>query len=123
MKRTGLVVTAALALLAGMPAPGQSDDAAAERARLANQRIQAEAERQAEIEEQRRRQQAVQAQRSAPQASSSEVDTPASDVPADRTDMYRVLEQLRELGELRDAGYLTDDEFAVLKKKILDSAQ
>lgn len=123
MKGKGPVVTVALALLAGMPALGQSDDPAAERARLANQRIQAEAQRQAEIEEERRRQEAAKAQRSAPQANAPNVDTPATDAPPGRADMYRVLEQLRELGELKDAGYLTDDEFSALKEKILDGVR
>ena len=36
--------------------------------------------------------------------------------------MSRALEQLRELGALRDAGYLTEQEFEQLKQKILDGA-
>ena len=42
--------------------------------------------------------------------------------PADRIEMSRALEQLRELGALRDAGYVTEEEFEQLKKKILDGA-
>ena len=36
--------------------------------------------------------------------------------------MSRALEQLRELGALKDAGYLTDEEFQLLKDKILEGA-
>ena len=35
--------------------------------------------------------------------------------------MNKVLEQLRTLGELRDAGYVTNDEFERIKTKILDA--
>ena len=48
--------------------------------------------------------------------------TSASGAPVDRIEMSRVLEQLRELGALREAGYVTEEEFEQLKKKILDSA-
>ena len=34
--------------------------------------------------------------------------------------MPEMLEQLRDLGELRDAGYVTDDEFETIKQRILD---
>jgi hypothetical protein len=36
-------------------------------------------------------------------------------------DMSRTLEQLRSLGELKDAGYVTEDEFERIKQKILNS--
>ena len=42
---------------------------------------------------------------------------PAVNEPAN---LWEALEQLRTLGELRDAGYVTDDEFARIKKKILE---
>jgi hypothetical protein len=45
-----------------------------------------------------------------------------SGAPVDRIEMSRALEQLRELGALREAGYVTEEEFAQLKKKILDGA-
>ena len=68
-----------------------------ERERLGNQRIQIEAEMRAR-EEQRRIEEA-----------------------GSRVDMTRTLEQLRMLGELKDDGYITEDEFRKIKQKILDS--
>ena len=43
-----------------------------------------------------------------------------ADVQTDPAEISRTLEQLRELGELKDAGYLTDEEFERLKQRILD---
>ena len=40
---------------------------------------------------------------------------------AGSNDMYRTLEQLRLLGELKDDGYITEEEFRKIKQKILDS--
>ena len=121
---------ALLCLLTILPslALGQSNDAAAERARLGNERIQAEAARQAREEALALANQApvavaapipAQASPSRSRAVEQAVQTrpPAAD--ADRTD--RGLEQLRELGKLKDAGYLTDAEFARIKQRILDS--
>ena len=68
-----------------------------ERERLGNQRIQIEAEMRAR-EEQRRIEEA-----------------------GSRVDMTRTLEQLRLLGELKDDGYVTEEEFRKIKQKILDS--
>ena len=51
--------------------------------------------------------------------------TPSSGSPpteaGSRKDMSRTLEQLRSLGELKDAGYVTEDEFERIKQNILDS--
>ncbi len=136
-----LIVT--LTLLLSAIAPGlvlaQTDDTATERARIADQRIKYEAERRAREEEERLKQaQAESADRyntagettepseqrgpaaSEPVARGAENTTDVA--PADRIEMSRALEQLRELGALRDAGYLTDEEFQLLKKKILDDA-
>jgi hypothetical protein len=33
--------------------------------------------------------------------------------------MSKTLTQLRELGELRDAGYVTEEEYATLKQRII----
>jgi hypothetical protein len=128
MIRSRAVALSCLLAVAPGLALAQSPDAAAERARLANERIQAEAERQA---------------REAAAASSSQAAVPVAapgstqagprpslpegsaaqarptPVDADRTD--RGLRQLRELGKLKDAGYLTDPEFARIKQQILDS--
>ncbi len=113
-------------------APGlalaQSPDAAAERARLANERIQAETERQArEAEAELSNQAAVPiaapgSTQAGPRPSlpeGSAAQTRPAPVDADRTD--RGLRQLRELGKLKDAGYLTDPEFARIKQQILES--
>ncbi|NNC63247.1 MAG: SHOCT domain-containing protein [Gammaproteobacteria bacterium] len=122
-------------MLASMPTTTQADDVAAERAQLANQRIQAEEERRAreeaerlerakaEAETQARAAAARETQRETTlEAAESSEEDEASAAPAGRIEMSRALEQLRELGALRDAGYLTEEEFEHLKKKILDGA-
>ncbi|MDH3432496.1 MAG: SHOCT domain-containing protein [Gammaproteobacteria bacterium] len=124
----------------------QSNDTAAERGRLANQRIQLEAERRAREEDERRQQAAELArlqqetavradaervqESSQPPLRAAREDTSdesapaaipsANTVPADKVDLSRTLEQLRTLGELRDAGYVTQEEFERIKRKILD---
>lgn len=145
MRATLLTPLACIALLAAGPIHAQATDMAAERARVANQRIQAEAERQAREEEERLRQ--AESQAGAAQHASAAVQTtqpppqpvtaqesraaptpaPMNEIrPADRqapdTDMARVLEQLRQLGELKDAGYVTDEEFDRIKQRILDQS-
>jgi len=56
---------------------------------------------------------------------SEEVSAPRSELkPTDAgssRDMSRTLEQLRSLGELKDDGYITEEEFRKIKQKILDS--
>ena len=148
--RTKLAITI-IGLVAPALAAGQSSDAAAERARIANQRIQAEADRQAAEEEKRQeeiarreaehaRREVELAQLEARQAAAiaeqqkqqlAQVDPPPVEAtptgrtvaaaPPSRADMNKVLEQLRTLGELRDAGYVTNDEFERIKTKILDA--
>ena len=139
-----------IGLLTPVLAPAQTDDAAAERARIANQRIQAEAARQAREEEERQqeiaRQEAEQARRQVelaqlearqaaavaeqekqqlaavePVSGNTATGGAVAPAPSRSTDMSKVLEQLRTLGELKDAGYVTDDEFERIKKKILDA--
>lgn len=111
----------------------QEPNAAAERARLAEQRIQAEAARRLEDEQasvpaalpataapalepeptpvaavpQTAREQSVEPRRSA------RPETPA--------DLSLALEQLRTLGELKDSGYVDDEEFERIKQRILDA--
>jgi len=41
--------------------------------------------------------------------------------PAQESDMDTRLSQLRELGELKDRGLLSDDEFEIQKRHILES--
>jgi len=143
-------------LVATVVAPAawtQTPDPAEERARLANQRIQAEAARQAEEERARREMtpQAAAAQPVAPGPAQSPAvvavpppSVPAPSVPAPSISQApavappqstagadaaretrdaqtsRALEQLKQLGELRDAGYVTDQEFERIKSRILD---
>lgn len=116
----------------------QSDDMAAERARLANQRIEAEARAREEQERQARlaaeREQASASQQAAPSAT-VETRAAAAEAPAPQAapvgeasseattapaGVDRMLEQIRRLGELRDAGYVTDAEFERIKRRILD---
>lgn len=122
--------------LGPMIALAQADDPAEERARLANQRIQAEMERRQREEQEHAetaaREEAARADevaRSEP-LRASQIDQVTQTPPPDRppvppaatgtVDVSAALEQLRTLGELRDAGYITDEEFARIKKKILD---
>lgn len=126
MKRA--IVTAIL-VLCPLAAPAQSDDLAAERARIANQRIEAEARVREEQERQARlaaeREAAAASQPAATPASSVEsvpARTAASEATPSPADVDRILEQIRTLGELRDAGYVTDSEFERIKRRILDDA-
>lgn len=64
-----------------------------------------------------RRQQARWQEQSAPAAPPPAAPPPASPGPADDTQAQ--LDQLRQLGELRQAGVLTDHEFEAKKAKIL----
>jgi len=120
--------TALICLLAVAPglALGQSQDPAAERARLGNERIEAERRAREELEQQN------QAPEPAGQPATATSPTPRTQsqgeapppgprrppTEADRTE--RGLQQLRELGKLKDAGYLTDAEFQRIKQQILD---
>lgn len=156
--------------LAALPAGGQTTDTAAERARLANERIAVEAQRRAEEKRNREGETADEpapaesapppfpqpASRSSaapaptasrpppaspspsPPASSLAATAPArtqapapmpspapAPVPAETRApaddrLSTALEQLRELGELRDAGYVTEEEFQRIKARILE---
>ena len=140
MKKT-LVFLAATMLVS--VAWAQANDLAAERARLANQRIDAEArareeqERQARLAAERERAATVPRQATAPAAVEprnagaetpgpaariAAVDAPSRDAARPPADLDRVLEQIRTLGELRDAGYVTDTEFERIKQRILDGS-
>lgn len=143
-----IIVALALAGIS-QPAYTQDQNAAEQRAKLANQRIQAEADRRAREElarEQAMARQAVQADvRVAPARSTSNnddagssasaspvkaatVDSPTSEPWAaaqqraiHQSEMSVALEQIRSLGELRDAGYVTEAEFAEIKQRILSN--
>lgn len=156
MKRILSISLAIPLLLAAAIDPANAQDqsaadAAAERARIANQRILAETER-------RNREaaaaEAVQAEaatvamparaatvsaqptavRPPPERAMTAVPPPSSaettaemarpqaatEPAATAPDMTLVLEQIRTLGELKDAGYVTDEEFDRIKKRLLD---
>jgi hypothetical protein len=117
--RKTVALACLLAVLPGV-ALGQSADAAAERARLADERIQAEAERRAREEQE---QQSPAAAPVAPVPASAPSRAPAGPAgPATAADLTeRGLEQLQELARMKEAGYLTDAEFQRIKQKILDS--
>lgn len=100
----------------------QSSDVAAERARLGNERIQAEAELRAS--EEREQQERAQAEAASPAARPPAAEAPAAPPrPAAKDDdrTRQGLQQLRELGGLKDAGYVTDEEFQRIKQRILDT--
>jgi hypothetical protein len=118
--------TAFICLLAFAPglALGQSQDPAAERARLGNERIEAERRAREELEQQNRAPQpaaqpaVAPTPRAQPQGEAPPAGPRRPPAEADRTE--RGLQQLRELGKLKDAGYLTDAEFQRIKQQILD---
>ncbi|MDJ0708883.1 MAG: SHOCT domain-containing protein [Woeseiaceae bacterium] len=119
-----LHITLIVALALVPLAPALADDVASERTRLANQRIQVEEERRAREEAERLSREA--GERSTPDEGASARAIPdgkdvVREVSAERMAVSRALEQLRELGALRDAGYVTEQEFEQLKKKILDA--
>lgn len=125
--RTLLIYIAALSM-----AFAQSSDTAdvaessmgSERERLANQRIQVEAEMRAREEQRRieeeqaklREQQA--AARS--EAAATQNQGPEAAEAESGDDMFRTLEQLQLLGELKDAGYVSEEEFQMIKQRILN---
>jgi hypothetical protein len=121
-----LRATALICLLAFTPglALGQSQDPAAERARLGNERIEAERRAREELEQQTQappptaQPAASPTSRAQPQGEAPSPGPRRPPTEADRTE--RGLQQLRELGKLKDAGYLTDAEFQRIKQQILD---
>lgn len=130
-----------LLLLSLLASPGgaQENDLADERARLANQRIEAEARAREEQERQARlaaeraegktsptpapppggESRGVESDAAAPPASIAPAAAPRASATS-QGELDRLLEQIRTLGELRDAGYVTDQEFERIKTRILD---
>lgn len=109
-----------------------------ERARLGMQRVQTEAEIKAREEQQRLEAAALAARQEQwrleqvererahaeamqSQAASAPVAEPQPAAAGKSKDMSRTLEQLRSLGELKDDGYISEEEFQKIKQKILDS--
>lgn len=121
--------TAALISCVALPALALDEvgagSAESERQRLGNERIQIEADRRAR-EEQQRLEAEEQARLRAQEDARVEKEAVASDPqpkPAGarvESDISQMLEQIRTLGELKDDGYLTEDEFRKIKQRILD---
>lgn len=137
MNLTPTAMMMCLLLLAPASALGQATDAAAERARLANQRIQAEADRRAREEEQQQKAPTASAAPGAVATTASPLAMTAPTKPVapvapveppqppgatpDQDPTTRALDQLRDLGKLKDAGYLTEEEFQRIKTRIIES--
>lgn len=140
----GSIITYAFmcAALVQAAAYGQDPDTASERERLGNERARIEAERRAqdsgtELAAQGDSGPATTAAETVPGANPVEApaaapaaavplpaeDTGVSGAPSvaddDTVDISQALEQLRELGELKDAGYVTQDEFDRIKRRIM----
>lgn len=130
-----LVVSISL-LLASVSALPQSQDAATERDQLANQRIRVEAALRARDEEQRAAlendAESAADDGNAPDLVANPGNTravlsnatppTASSAPQSRDDasLSQALDQLQRLGQLKDAGYVTDAEFEQIKRRILE---
>lgn len=99
----------------------------AERERLGNERIRLEAERRA-LEEQQRleqeQQDSLHAQDEVHASEEASTARPLVPPPPQRSkpDLSLTLDRLRALGDLREAGHVTEEEFNILKKSILDDA-
>ena len=119
-------------------AVAQTDDVAEQRGQIANPRIQAEADRRVEDElaspepgaatpaEPAAATAAITGAAAATPESADFVPAPATVTPdtapaEDRGSSSTMLEQLRELGALRDAGYVTEEEFELIKARILEA--
>ena len=131
-------VTSAIALVVALTITpvqsfAQDPNPAAERARLAEQRIQAEAARRLEEEqasvpaasaaaEPTLERQPAPPVAAAPRAAREQPAEPRPTVsPETPADLSLALEQLRTLGELKDSGYVDDEEFERIKQRILDA--
>lgn len=121
--------TAALITCVAMPALALDESsvgsAESERQRLGNERIQMEADRRAREEQQRldaEEEARLRAQEDALAKKESVALDPQSKPSQARvdSDISQMLEQLRTLGELKDDGYITEDEFRKIKQRILD---
>lgn len=148
MKAMSVIGVSVLFLFAAAPVRAQTDDIAAERSKLGNQRIQTEVEiREREEEELRIKAEAearLQAESRAAAARAEVAETlnspPQSSLPqenrstepsasantgdaTDGADVSQMLEQLRTLGELKDAGHLSDEEFQIIKQRIIESGR
>ena len=143
MSYRGLFTIAGLVALCPLLAVAQTDDVAEQRGQIASQRIQAEADRRSE--EEQASQEPISTTPTEPAVATTAstgtaaaIPEPAEVVPAaepvatgtapadtapaeDRASISAMLEQLRELGALRDAGHVTDEEFEQIKARILEA--
>jgi len=122
--------TTALIACVAMPALALDESsvgsAESERQRLGDERIRLEADRRAREEQQRleaEEQARLQAQEQALAEKEAVAPNPQSKPSEARvdSDISQMLEQLRALGELKDDGYITEDEFRKIKQRILDN--
>lgn len=135
MKSAFIYIAAVVVAFAYQPVAAQDPStAAAERARLANQRIEAEARRRAEEERALQEAESLETTEPAAAVAASQIPavsgTAATPAPSpgaasrsasgERAELSLVLEQLRTLGELKDAGYVDDEEFERIKQRIID---
>ncbi len=131
------LVTILLCIAGAAIAADEQDMASvgAERARLGDARIQQDMERRSREEEQRlaaAEQESVAVQEApivvpdtgSPPPATASPQVPAATVPVspDNSGMAETLELLRTLGELKDAGYVTEEEYNKLKQKVLADA-
>jgi len=129
----GIAAASVAAAQSAAETDAQSIDA--ERARLGTQRIQQDMkirtreEEERRLEEERQRgeqsqeptpQQFIEPQVSSPTVKESTAAPPQSSHAGNGSGMSEALEQLRTLGELKDAGYISEQEHQELKQKILD---
>lgn len=138
MSYRGLFTITGLVALCPLLAVAQNDDVAEQRGQIANQRIQAEADRRVEDQsvsevpvadapaEPAAATAASAGAAAAPTESAEIVPAPATVTPdtmpaEDRDSISTMLEQLQELGALRDAGHVTDEEFELIKSRILEA--
>ena len=113
MARTAVIAGTATAVSGSVAAGQQQKAAAAQQQQQANQAaFQTQAELAALQQQMAEQQAALNAQAAAPA-----VDAP--EAPAAGGLNQQVIDQLQQLGQLRDAGILTEEEFSAKKAKIL----
>jgi len=106
-------------------AQSDADATGADRQRLGDERIRQEIELRAR-EEQRRLEEAEQQRLRAQEEARANQEAlapdpqPAPSRSGSDSDVSLMLEQLRTLGELKDSGYVTGEEFRKIKQRILD---
>lgn len=116
MARTAVVAGTAQAV-AGRVAQGQQAAAHRDQQAAAAQEQLQQAQQQAQVEAQVA--EALRARTAPPPPPAPPAPSPSPPAPAARPSVDELHAQLMKLGELRQAGLLTDDEFAVAKARLL----